>query len=50
MGFDIYGLNPKINKFPSAILSKFSDDNGFTKWSEMMKTKKYIMQKKINIK
>tara|TARA_R110002126_G_scaffold291380_2_gene451898 strand:+ start:24989 stop:25615 length:627 start_codon:yes stop_codon:yes gene_type:complete len=35
MGFDIYGLNPKINKFPSAILSKFSDDNGFTKWSEM---------------
>ena len=35
MGFDIYGVNPKINEVPSAILTKFHDENGFNNWNAM---------------
>ncbi len=35
MGFDIYGINPKVNKVPSTVLSKFHDKNGFNNWAEM---------------
>lgn len=36
MGFDIYGINPKVNKAPPAILSKFHDDDtGFNNWAAM---------------
>ena len=36
MGFDIYGINPKMNEVPPAILSKFHDDDtGFNNWASM---------------
>lgn len=35
MGYDIYGIDPKINKVPAAVLSKFHDENGFNNWAEM---------------
>jgi hypothetical protein len=36
MGFDIYGMNPKMNEVPPAILSKFHDDDtGFNNWAAM---------------
>jgi len=35
MGFDVYGLNPKVNEVPPTILSKFYDENGWNNWAEM---------------
>ena len=42
MGFDIYGINPKVNKVPPSILSKFQDENGFNNWAEMNETDKDV--------
>ena len=35
MGFDIYGINPKMNEVPPTILSKFHDENGWNNWAAM---------------
>jgi hypothetical protein len=35
MGFDLYGLNPKQNTKPPDGLTKFHDEDGWNKWSEM---------------
>jgi len=42
MGFDIYGMNPKMNEIPPAVLSKFHDENGFNNWAEMTAEDKEI--------
>ena len=42
MGFDIYGINPKMNEIPPAVLSKFHDENGFNNWAEMTTEDKEI--------
>ena len=35
MGYDVYGLNPKQNEVPPAVLSKFYDENGWNNWDAM---------------
>ena len=42
MGFDLSGLNPKINVPPPDILSKFHDEDGWNKWDEMSEKDKKI--------
>ena len=42
MGYDVYGLNPKVNKVPPTILSKFYDENGWNNWDEMNENDKKL--------
>ena len=35
MGYDVYGLNPKINTEPPELLSKFLNKDGFPEWNKM---------------
>ena len=35
MGFDIYGLKPKINKEKPKTLDEYQDKDGFAKWDKM---------------
>jgi hypothetical protein len=42
MGYDIYGINPKVNEIPPTILSKFYDENGWNNWDEMNENDKKL--------
>ena len=35
MGFDVYGLKPKINKEKPDVLDKYQDENGWARWDLM---------------
>ena len=37
MGFDVYGLSPKVNTEKPKSVSKYEDDDGWVKWQSMDK-------------